>query len=199
MEASPAMIISQSFNLDDARENERLVFEHIGRFTVEATHIDQKLSVLLAWATGAPDREAAQRIFEGEQVSTKLRLLKRALPEDWADKERLARAVNKIHNYRNTLAHSTLHSLLNVDTGDVRYIKKREHQGGKRENIDLTELKTWELRASMLHMALLFLTNTFLDAHDICEADLRDLSFQVKHDPTPENLAALEFILPALH
>ena len=191
------MITSRSLNIDDARKNERLIYEHIGRFTVEATHIDQRLSVLLAWATGAPDRESTQRIFEGEQVSTKLRLLKRALPDDWADKERLAKAVTRIHEYRNSLAHSTVHTLFNVETGDITHIKKREYQGGTREEIYLTELETWELRASMLRMALLVLTNTFLDRHDIRQADLRELCFQAKHNPTPENLAALELILPA--
>lgn len=193
----PLLIISRSFDLDSVRENEARIFEHIGRFTVFAAHVDQKLSVLLAWMTGAADRKAAQRIFEGEQVSTKVRLLKRALPDDWPDKKRLLAAVDTVQKYRNSLAHSTVHSLLTVETGDVNYVKKREYQGGQSDVIDLTELKTWELRVSMLDASLLALTGTFLCSHDIREADLRALCFQVRHDPTPQNLAALEGILPA--
>ncbi|WP_442546161.1 hypothetical protein ACSBOX_21380 (plasmid) [Arthrobacter sp. KN11-1C] len=191
------MLISHTFNLETVGVNEARIFEHIGRFTVEAAHIDQRLSVLLAWATGAGDWKKAQSIFADLTVSTKLNLLKKALPEDWGDKNALMNAVQKIQNYRNNLAHSTVHTLLNVDTGDAQYIKKRESKGGQRETIDLDELKTWELRASMLHAALLVLTNSFLVTREIREAELRTLCFQVRHDPTPETLAALDFILPA--
>ncbi|MEV8147359.1 hypothetical protein AB0O52_04315 [Arthrobacter sp. NPDC080073] len=171
------MINSRSFDLDSVRENEDRIFEHIGRFTVLAAHVDQKLSVLLAWMTGAADRKAAQRIFEGEQVSTKVRLLKRALPDDWPDKKRLLVAVDTIQKYRNSLTHSTVHSLLTVETGDVNYVKKREYQGGQIDVIDLAELKTRELRVSMLDASLLTLTGTFLCNHDIRDVDLRTLCF----------------------
>lgn len=191
------MLISHSFNLETSGVEEARIFEHIGRFTVQAAHVDQRLSVLLAWATGAPDWKSAQSIFEGEHVSIKVRLLRKALPDDWADKKALMNAVTMIQDYRNSLAHSTVHTLLNVGTGDTRYVKKRESKGGQRETIDLEELKTWELRASMLLSALLVLTNVFLVTQDIRQAELRKLCFQVRHDPTTETLAALDFILPA--
>lgn len=191
------MLTSHSLNLETVGADEARIFEHIGRFTVEAAHIDQRLSVLLAWATGAGDWDKGQSIFADLQFSIKVNLLKKALPDDWADKNALMNAVQRIQDYRNSLAHSTVHTLLNVGTGESRYIKKRESKGGKRESIDLEELKTWELRASMLHAALLVLTETFLRTHEIREAELRTLCFQVKHDPTPETLAALDFILPA--
>ncbi|WP_059390196.1 hypothetical protein [Arthrobacter sp. Hiyo1] len=41
------------------------------------------------------------------------------------------------------------------------------------------------------------LTNSFLVTHEIRGAELRTLCFQVRHDPTPETLEALDFILPA--
>lgn len=191
------MLISHSFNLETVGVDEARIFEHIGRFTVAAAHIDQRLSVLLAWATGAPGWKTAQNIFEGEQVSTKVRLLKRALPDNWADKKAMLNAIKMIQDYRNSLAHSTVHTLINVDTGDIQHVKKREFKGGQREPIDLEELKAWELRASMLLSAFLALTNAFLVTHDIRDAELRKLSFQVRHDPTPDTLAALDFILPA--
>jgi hypothetical protein len=128
----------------------------------------------------------------------KLRLLERALPDEWADKNRLLKAVRAVQAYRNSLAHSTVQTLLNVETGTWSFSKVREQRGGQHEQIDLGLLTTWEARASMLHLGLHILTEFHARDHDICGADLRTLILEVMTQPTAEHSAAVDFILPPL-
>ncbi len=77
---------------------------------MSSAQMDQSLSSLLAWATGSPDHDLARKIFEG-QVNVKMRLLARALLDEWGDKKRLKDAIGMIQDYRNKLAHSVVSSL----------------------------------------------------------------------------------------
>lgn len=146
--------------------------------------------------TGAADHDAARQIFEGEQVSAKMRLLTRALPDSWADKKRLKTAVGMIQDYRNKLAHSVFGWELILPSGQVSYHLHREYKGGLQEVIDFDELQLWEARAEVLGAGLFILTKFFLRSGDIVEADLRELILEFYTQPTSEHLEAIDFILP---
>jgi len=192
------MITSTVFDLQNMRKSENRIFEHIGRLTVASAQIDQHLSSLLAWMTGAPNQKEARKIFEGEQVNVKLRLLTRALPDEWPDKKRFKAAVGMVQEYRNKLAHSVTGWKLNVPSGEVSHHLHREYKGGIKEAVDFDELQLWETRAEVLGAGLFVLTKFFLGSHDIIEADLRDLILEFITEPTPEHQAAIDFILPAM-
>lgn len=190
------MFSSTQFDLDAIRESERRMFEHIGRLTVASAQIDQYLSSLLAWMTGSPNHEEARQIFEGEQVNVKLRLLTRALPDAWTDKKRLNAAIEMIQKYRNKLAHSVMGWSLSIPSGDVSYHLTREYKGGVQEAVDFDELQLWETRAAVLGAGLFVLTKFFLRSGDIIEADLRDLILDYFTEPTIEQQAAIDYVLP---
>lgn len=190
------MITSQSFDLAAVRKEENRIYEHIGRFTVRAAMMDQMLTVLLDWMAGSADRGAAQSIFEGEQVSVKQRLLKRALPDQWADKKRLHAAVQMIQGYRNGLAHSVVAPIFAISEGTYAHYKRREQTGLVPEAIDLTELELWEHRASAVNLALTLLTKFFRHDRDICEADLRQMVLDFMERPDNDLRAALDYVLP---
>ncbi len=180
------------------RETEKRILEHIGRLTVLSAQIDQHLSSLLAWMTTSADHDVTRRIFEGEQVSVKLRLLERALPDEWADRKRLRKAIDKIQIYRNKLAHSVVGAKISIASGAVDFYMEREKEPGLQETVDFDELQLWETRAEMLGVGLLVLTRFFLGRRDILEADLRDLILDFFTEPTVEQQNAIDHILPPL-
>lgn len=190
------MITSTQVDIGAMRETEKRIFEHIGRLTVLSAQIDQSLSSLLAWMTGAPDHDQTRKIFEGEQVNVKLRLLTRALPEEWPDKKRLKTAIGMIQDYRNRLAHSVVSSTISIPSGAVNFHMQREQKAGLPEAVDFDELQLWEARAEVLSIGLFTLSKIFLRDRSIMEADLRDLIFRFITNPSIEQQQAIDHVLP---
>lgn len=190
------MITSSRVDIEAMRDTERRILEHIGRLTVLSAQIDQHLSSLLAWMTNSPDHDLTRRIFEGEQVGVKLRLLDRALPDEWADKKRFRIAVDMIQKYRNKLAHSVVSSKISFPGGMVNFHLEREKYPGLQEVVDFDELQLWETRAEVVGVGLFALSKVFLRDRNLIEADLRDLTLRFFTNLTAEQQQAIDHVFP---
>lgn len=189
------MIHAQTINLEAIREDETKIYEHIGRFTAAAAQMDQALTAMLGWMTGARDPDAAQAMFVGEQVSVKLRLLERAIPADWDDKKLFFKAIDKVQDYRNRLAHSIVASHIVIGTGEVNFYSKRERKTAAQETINLSELRLWESRISAVNLALFALTHS--RNQDIRAVSLRDLAQSVFPETGEAIQAGIDEMFPA--
>jgi hypothetical protein len=105
------MVISvQRYNLDDGRAREDAVMLRIGRMTVKAVAIDEAATRVLVRLLSPGNEALASAAFATEVFGTKMRFLKRVLPDAWPDKKLLLRAMTRFEDYRKGFAHSTVHT-----------------------------------------------------------------------------------------
>lgn len=152
-----AMITVQRFDLEDGRAREQAIMLHIGRMTVKAAAIDEVMTTVLSRILAPSDETMALAAFGVEMFGTKYRFLERVLPKSWPDRKPLLAAIKMVEEYRNQLAHSTVHTTyaLLEGTEDTRL---HSFKGGWR-NINPSEFARWEARAQITYAALWQLGN----------------------------------------
>lgn len=96
---SETMITVATVSIDKIRENQRRIYEHIGRYTAASAGLDQLLGRLLAGLSLKPATTfgaKVNRLAESPQMNA------------WTEWGALHTWLNEIKDYRNRLAHSSL-------------------------------------------------------------------------------------------
>lgn len=139
------MITAHTFNLEEGRAREDATMLHIGRMTVRAAAIDEVATTVLARVLAPSGDETAHAAFAPEMFGIKFRFLERVLPTEWPDRKPLLSAMRKIEEYRNRLAHSTVHTLYSLVEGTER-TRLHNVKGGWAE-VNPIDFASWEARA----------------------------------------------------
>lgn len=166
------MITSHTYDLEAGRRREAAIYLHIGRMTVKAAAIDEDTTYALARVLAMPDADLAARTFEREGFGTKKRFLERALPDSWASKRQLLAAMQRVEEYRNKLAHSTVHTTYSL-LQPAESTRLYSVRGGWTEPSP-ADFAPWEARADLVRAALW--TMAHADDQDPYELDARTLA-----------------------
>jgi hypothetical protein len=187
------LITSHVFDLEVGRARENALFLHIGRMTVKAAAIDEAATVVLARLLAPADEAVAIAVLGPEMFGTKRRYLDRALPEDWADRKSLIRAMQRVEEYRNALAHSTIHTIYRL-TEQSESTRLHSTKGGWSDP-DPEEFVRWEARSEVTYALLWQLGND--NEPDVRRHDARALVLWHYGDtPLPAITEALNELFP---
>lgn len=187
------MITSHTYDLEDGRRREAAICLHIGRMTVKAAAIDEEATLALARVLGIQDVGLAERTFEREGFGTKKRFLERALPDSWASKKQLLAAMQRVEDYRNKLAHSTVHTTYSLlePAESTRLFSVR---GGWTAPSPM-DFAPWQARADLVRAALW--TMAHADDQDPYELDARSLAVYYYGEIPAELEPMLDGLFPA--
>lgn len=188
------MITKTTIDLDKIRSERERIELHIGRLSVAAAAIDQKITTVLAIALRSEERGLVERVFNNETASLKLKFLDRALRDSWPHVAQLLASVRKVDEYRNQLSHSTLVTHIAIAEGVVTHHSVREKTLLVPEHIELSELEMWETRASVVHAVVDALSHH--SAEDFAHIRLHDLACDFFSEPDDDVQAAIAYLYP---
>ncbi len=186
------MTVSSTFDSASiARDLERIEL-HVGRITLYSARIDQKMTRLLGIALGANDPTVSDRVFNGELANTKMKFLRKALPDSWAGKRCILDAIEKIAMHRNALSHSALGTDLTSGGAGVSYELRREKKNMQAEPIEIDDLDAWEHRALVVSLVVHALGTMSLER--ILNSDPRRIALEFFKEADEAVKEAIDFL-----
>ena len=185
------MITSTTHDIGAAMRREDEVHRHVGKITSRMAGVDECLSLILARAVAPEDPSLAVSIFRDAFFTTKLQYLKKALPHAWTWRGPLLKWTKNIEDYRNTLAHSSVHTAFDLatPTAQTLLIKK-----GNIEEVISSDFDLWESRADVLYGVMVMVSRA--PETEFLQNDLRQLGTQFAGDRAQYRIA-VDDLFPA--
>jgi hypothetical protein len=181
------MITSRTVDLGAMREEQRRIYEHIGRFTAAAAGLDQLVGQLLD-GLGAGDNGV---LMYGAKIK---RLGQIPRMSSWASWPALKRSLLDVSEYRNRLDHSSLVARISISAGTVAHVGLRETTKLEPEPYDLDQLTVFEDRLDVVHLTVYSILHQHLNNFETLT--IRFIADSFVDTTVPGFAAALDAVYP---